>query len=1599
MAKASQFLNTINPADHIISLLPKDSLLIQFSEIYLQSISERTQRALNPELLAKFIEKRYQFFRQTLSERSLFRVDHGADHGVENRTVIEMGYCDTPYAILTVENLFKEKKLRVTRKIHLVLGVKYNREGQLTSILKASESVERYLVFYAEIEEMGDPELMEQLQLRLELHAIAVQLSNQHQEPIRQRLLTLKPGILKVKKNLTEPPEEWCHLIDWLHDNNMSFFGAISLVESANNRIEEMQVLPDSGLGILSESYLKLEQSKLLATLKAHSWNEIKNTAPFVFDLVRIQSPVQRFENLMRLSIRLANKEHGEIHYIFVGLLKMTSMQAKDIETPIIRLKMQHCFNAKNMLPGSYAYNELIRNFANTPKFELFRTSASELMRIFDDLQSIINTDQIHCFGQNIPRQHLLKLMIVMPNYLFTDQSIQAILNHLKFQISHSDYEIIEIRGNEKSRLHLYFDLLGDGVWKVDLERMEAELSDLVQPWQEQVRDVLYQQYPGNLGIQLFQRYIPLMPSHYRVRTSPKDAVRDLTYLDSLAHEGGIRTNMVTFSQESYLAGKASLLYVYSIKKIDLIHIMPVLLNMGLYVIDQLTARLGNSDKTCGFVLTFRVQAKDGKRIDEAQYKQLLGDILKEVFNGRTENDPLNGLALAAKLNWRAINVIQLYRNLYLQLGAHFSSSKINQTLLSHPVSSRILFDTFEQKFSIEPSYGSLEYRQEVTLPQQKQRFFDSLEEVDDISDDLILRSLFNLILQTLRTNFYIPKSGSETFISIKLDSKQIENIPVPAPYREIYVHDVGMEGLHLRFGAVARGGLRWSDRLDDFRTEILGLVKTQQIKNVVIVPVGSKGGFIVKNIPTPREEIAAESQKQYRILISALLDITDNVDSNGQVTHPNHVLTYDDKDPYLVVAADKGTATFSDIANSISQKYNFWLGDAFASGGSVGYDHKKEAITARGAWECVKLHFKEMGKDIQTEITTVAGIGDMSGDVFGNGMLLSKTLLLKAAFNHMHIFLDPNPEPQVSWQERKRLFDLPRSTWKDYSSDLISEGGGVFDRKAKEIHLSPQIKEILGVDRDVMNGEEMTRAILCMEINLFWFGGIGTYIKTPSQSQLSVGDQTNNAIRIDYNLCKAKVIGEGANLGLTQLARIEFNSRGGRINTDAIDNSAGVNMSDYEVNIKILLQQMLREGHLKSLEERNQVLAKATNEVSELVLANNRGQHRLISEDTFRSKRHFKVFRNLIAYLVQKGMNARSEFIPESEDLDKLEHFSLPMPRPVIAVLQAYVKMGVYNTLLESKLILDPYLNTLYGEYFPDSILKRFGEHIYNHQLKNEIVATMLTNQIVNQAGCTFYYRIQQFTGKTVEEITCAYIIIFESMRGKQFHQVIDEAEGVREEDKFLALVSFQDVVHVLVQNLLKTATHTLSFQLIEEYRTLLEALISNIQTHYQQTLRSKSAFWQQKNFTQELAERIAAIHLLESAPDVIYLHEKKKIDIPNAWNLAVVIEDIFGFRWLKEQVYMVVLNTDWDLSHQDILLQSIESYKIQMMKYLINTHETSELVQLKGDRLIAPLRKRFPFPLDAYFQTLAQLKTGTPVTLTTLTVSINRLNFIVSI
>jgi glutamate dehydrogenase len=1028
-------------------------------------------------------------------------------------------------------------------------------------------------------------------------------------------------------------------------------------------------------------------------------------------------------------------------------------------------------------------------------------------------------------------------------------------------------------------RVHFIIARVEGATPNPDRATLERAVEEIVRTWGDGLNEALTLTHEPGKSQQLVQRYREAFPLAYREAYSPQVAVGDIRQIENLSP---IRPLGADFYSRTDGDKACAGLKVWSRERpIPLSERVPVLENMGFKVVDERTYRV-EPDDAAVWLHDMMLERADARAFELEALKGRLEAAFMMVMRGRAENDGYNALVLTAGLQWRDVALLRTISRFLRQARLAYSQDYMWATLRKHSALAATIVQLFHLRF---------DPRLDVTMEERGRRaaalqgeIETALAAVESLDEDRILRHFVNAVSVALRTSFYQVDQGGQAkpTIAVKFESRKLIDLPLPRPLYEIFVYSPRVEGVHLRFGKVARGGLRWSDRPQDFRTEVLGLVKAQQVKNAVIVPVGAKGGFVPKQLPAgPRDAVQAEGTAAYTLFVSSLLDITDNLGPEG-VIPPANVIRHDGDDPYLVVAADKGTATFSDTANAISAEYHFWLGDAFASGGSAGYDHKKMGITARGAWEAVRRHFREMEVDIQSAPFTVAGVGDMSGDVFGNGMLRERTIKLVAAFDHRDIFIDPTPDPERSFAERARLFDLSRSSWQDYNKDYISAGGGVYSRSAKEIALSKEARALLGLTAEKVTPQEVMRAILKLETDLLWFGGIGTYIRASSEGDEAVGDRVNDPIRITGADLRCKVIGEGANLGMTQRSRVEAAMRGVRLNTDAIDNSAGVNTSDLEVNIKVALSGALRDGHL-SLEARDRLLVEMTDEVAALVLRNNYQQTLALSLAQRRGLEELGFQQRLMQMLESRSELDRAvEFLPEDAELGERRKRGQGLTRPELAVLLAYAKLSLYGDLLDSSVPDDPYLGRELSRYFPRQLVERYPEALQSHRLRREIIATQLTNSMINRGGPAFAVRIADQTGAAAATIAAAFFAVRNSYDMIALNSAIDALDskigGKLQLDLYAAVQGLLiDRIVWFVRNV--DLSKGLA-DVVEHYRAGIEAVAAALdQVLPDEMTRARVARANElasAGVPQELAQRIASLPSLAMAPDIVLVADR---------------------------------------------------------------------------------------------------------------------------
>jgi len=1156
-----------------------------------------------------------------------------------------------------------------------------------------------------------------------------------------------------------EATGEAVEFLQWLGDDHFTFLGCRDYAYSPEDG-GRLQAVEGSGLGVLADAGARVvrrnaEDTTISDTLRDFLFQH----DPLIITKANEKSLVHRRVNMDYIGVKLFAADGtftGERR--FVGLFTSGAYSRTPADIPLLRFKAAAVMARAGLPHLGHDFKTLAHIIDTFPRDELFQISDDELYTTAMGILRLTERPKLRLFLRFDRFDRFAAAIVFVPRERFNSAVHIRLHEILAEALNGRRMEAMPSLGDSVlARLYYTIGLDEGAPPAVDITAIEQAMRTAVRTWEDGFLDVLKSRYGDVEGTRLFRQQAPGIPARYRDVFAPVEGAEDMAAIETLARSG--KKPAVEARVMRRLSDRRSTLRIklYGLgPALPLSVSLPVFENFGLKVIAEdaypIVAGAGEA-----FVLDFLMERADCGSAQGTEIKHLLEAAFHAVIAGEAESDGLNRLVIGAGIGWRDVTILRAAAKFLRQAQVPFSQDYMEQALSRNPDIAKLLVALFHAELS--PEQASEEAAAAI-----RSKIEAALHDVQSLDDDRIIRRLRNVIANVLRTNFYQPGDGGrpKPYLAIKLASDKLDELPAPRPHVEIFVYSPAVEGVHLRFGKVARGGLRWSDRREDFRTEVLGLVKAQQVKNACIVPVGSKGGFYPKQMPlnANREETLATGIAAYKTFINALLDVTDNLGPDGHVVPPQRVLRRDDDDPYLVVAADKGTATFSDIANGIAEARGFWLGDAFASGGSHGYDHKVMGITARGAWEAVKRHFREIGRDIQSEPFTCVGIGDMSGDVFGNGVLLSKAMKLVAAFDHRHIFIDPDPNPATSWAERKRLFDLPRSSWADYDKTLIAQGGGIYPRTLKEIPLTAAVKALTGLTSDTATPAEVMKALLKAEVDLLWLGGIGTYVKASTQSHLEAGDRANDAIRINGKDLRAKVVGEGANLGLTQLGRIEYAQSGGRLNTDAIDNSAGVDTSDHEVNLKILMGGALRRGELKA-EARDTLLASMTDEVAALVLKDNVDQTLALTVAEARGVSDLDAYGRFMRDLETRGRLDRAvEFLPDDAELRRRAQSGKGLTRPELAVLLAYAKLDLKAELLASDLPDDPYFLSELSGYFPPEAVAALPSELERHRLKREIVTDVVANKLINLAGPLFVHRMKEMSGASAARIVRAFAV-----------------------------------------------------------------------------------------------------------------------------------------------------------------------------------------------------------------------------------------------
>lgn len=1552
-----------------------------FSNVPLEDLEGRTIQDLYGALLSH-----WNLISHRVPGKPSIRIynPHFEPHGWQStHTIIEISSDDMPFLVDSLQMEINRRGFKIHFMIHMG-GVKLRRDtkGVVIDILpldseQGDAAVEAPI--YIEIDRESDTKNLENLKQGLERVIGDVQLVVQDWQKMREHM---REAAAELERN--PPPgnpadvTESLDFLSWLEDEHFTYIGSRDYEIVGEGEDAALCIVKNSGLGVLRYEE-KSKAIRPLSSLPPAARALAYSKHALVISKTNTKSTVHRPVYTDYIGVKRFDKEGNIIgERRFIGLYTSTAYKSHPKDIPFLRHKVALVLQYSKLTARGHSGKALMDILATLPRDDLFQANTKELTQLALGILHIQERHRIRLFVREDAYRRFISCLVYIPRDQFSTE-----LSHTIEQILLKAFQGEEINVyplfSESPLARLHFVIRTDPQKEIsyDVKEIESNLVEAGRSWKDELREHLIEYYGEEKGTELAAKYVKAFPASYRDSFGPRTAVHDIEHMERLTPTHTLEMNVYQPLDEP--PGSLHFKLYQADVPIILSDVMPMLENMGLRVVDERPHELVFADGHRVWVDDFGMTLTGGEIAIDV-IKENFQEAFRHVWYNEAENDGFNRLILAAKISWREAALLRAYTKYLRQIGFTFSQAYIENTVSKHTATTRQLIELFKLQFDpqIQPDSAP-------AIAELQKQIQQGLDAVANLDEDRILRRLLEVIRATSRTNYYqIMLDGQKKpWLSFKLNPTRISDMPLPKPAYEIFVYSPRVEAVHLRTAKVARGGLRWSDRREDFRTEILGLMKAQQVKNAVIVPAGAKGGFVVKNLPVEgsREAINNEVISCYQTFIRGLLDLTDNI-VGDQVIPPANTVRYDGDDPYLVVAADKGTASFSDIANKISLEYGFWLGDAFASGGSAGYDHKKIGITARGAWESVKRHFNALGINPETQDFTVVGIGDMSGDVFGNGMLLSHHIRLVAAFNHQHIFLDPNPDAEASYKERERLFNLPRSTWEDYNPNLISAGGGVFKRSLKSITLTNEVKKLLGLMQDTIEPNVLIQYLLKAEVDLLWNGGIGTYVKSSQERNTEVGDRTNDAVRVNGNELRCHSVGEGGNLGFTQLGRVEYALEGGLIYTDFIDNSAGVDCSDHEVNCKILLNDIVQSGDM-TLKQRNTLLADMTAEVADLVLYDNYCQTRAISLMASQSANDIELYRNYINELAAAGKIDRNlEFLPDNKTLVDRKAQNIGLMTPEVAILLAYTKIISKTELLTTDVLTDPYLGKVLENEFPRPLREKYRAQMEHHSLRREIIATQLSNTMINDMGVLFVYRMQNETGAQLSTIVRSYTIS---------EQIYSMNELIKLVGKLNIEISLDLKYQIMAQivRLIRRAsrwflrnfkehlfdiagTVTLFRQGILELNSQLPSLL--IGGEYEKWEKTVQNF-KESAIPEEDAIRLAGIKNQYAFLDIIAAATENDMQIKDVAVAYFAVGEYLEFSWLRDQITSQPVLKHWDALARSALRDDLDFQQRSLAIAILKT--TGELTNI-GLQFKAWSNQHQAF-IVRWQQLLAELKSAT--------------------
>lgn len=1500
----------------------QQAVLIEFFlQRYYASVSLADLNDRSIEDLAGSLLSHWNFIYQRKPDEIKVRVFNPTlekDHWQSTHTIIEISYNDIPFLVDSIRMEMNRNDFQIHFIIHFG-GLKVIRDAdhriiELLPVGATTENATTEAPIYVEIDRQTDPEIMQSIQTNIlrVLEDVRVAVADW-----RKMVERAEAALLELEQ--TPPPldpaevTESKDFLQWLINNHFTFLGCRDYKLVGDDASRALQLIPGSGLGVLRDDR-DSTISRMYANMPPQARKLALSKNILIIAKTNTRSTIHRDTYTDYIGVKRFN-EKGEIigERRFIGLYTSTAYHSSPRYIPFLRHKVAKVIQEFHFPPDSHYGKEVVHILETLPRDDLFQATTDELVALTSGILHLQERKQVRLFVRKDAYDRFFSCLVYVPREIFNTELCLAMQEVLMEAFNGVESSFTTYFSDSVlARIHFIIRVDPKTPVEYDVTRIEALLIATARSWTDELKTHLVKQFGEAQGLKYYTKYRKAFPASYTEYYLPTSAIDDIKKMEALSNDHPLG---MLFYKSGSTALRLKLFHMQH--TIALSDVLPTLENMGLRVIGERPHEIIFKDGSMIWITDFDMVYQRDAAIDIENSVDIFQDAFAHIWFGQAENDGFNHLVLAAQLTWNEIAVLRAYTKYLRQTGFTFSQAYIEQAIINHPDIARDLVKLFELRFSTHypenqrPDTGEL-----------IKKTHQALDNVASLDEDRILRRILEVVLATLRTNYFQMdlQGNPKSYLSFKFDPNAISDLPLPRPMYEIFVYSPRVEGVHLRGGKVARGGIRWSDRREDFRTEVLGLMKAQQVKNSVIVPVGAKGGFFPKKLPEgDRDAINREVIDCYSMFIRGLLDVTDNI-KNGEVVPPENVIRYDEADTYLVVAADKGTATFSDIANAIAKEYGFWLDDAFASGGSAGYDHKKIGITARGAWESVKRHFRELNIDPNESDFSVVGIGDMSGDVFGNGMLQSKHIKLVAAFNHMHIFLDPSPDAEKSYHERKRLFDLPRSTWMDYDDTLISVGGGVYSRSAKSIKISSEMKIVLNIDRDQMTPNELIRALLMAPVDLIWNGGIGTYVKSTEQSHADVGDRANDGIRINGNEVRARVIAEGGNLGLTQLGRIEYSLNGGTLYTDFVDNSAGVDCSDHEVNIKILLNTLITENKM-TLVERNKLLEEMTNEVASLVLRDNYEQTQMLSLEASVASLTIDLFIRYMAELEKNGrLNRQLESLPDEKTLLERKTNGQGLTRPETAILLAYSKMYLKQDILASDVPENTYFIKYLQMAFPKVLCEKYLPQMKDHSLRREIIATQLAKSVADHMGINFVERLQRETGASVSFIMRAYAIA---------EKIYDMDELWRQIEKldFKVSVDIQQQMMLQLYYLIRRATrwflknyrsdihieNTIN-NFLDPTKELIHKLSDVLSENDQEVLNADIDFYIKQGVPEYLARSVASSNILFTSLDIVEAARKYQLPITQVAKTYFSLGMHLELNWLREQMNAYAIENQWD-------------------------------------------------------------------------------------